>query len=706
VKGPRVSAGVAVAAFGVVACLLGLSDSPGRAERAADGVPAQARFAPNVGQAPEAVRFVGNAGPTSLELSDDAAALTIPAAAGGASTLRFRFLDGAARSPLHAEGRLPGVSNYFLGSDPSRWATRVPGFAAVRQSDVYPGIDVRYRGARDGGFEYDLLAKPGSDPSSIRIGLSNRGRLALDRAGDLLIPSAGGTFRQAKPIAYQSVGGKRRLVPVGYALRGAHEVGFLLGRYDPSRELTIDPVLSWSTYLGGSSYEDGSAVTTDAQGNVYVTGVTYSTDFPTTPGAFQRQFKTIDVFVSKFDPTGSSLIYSTYLGGHDYEESTAIAVDGAGSAYVTGWTESDDFPTTPGAFQRRAKWQDAFLTKLDPSGSSLVYSTRLGGENSRSSSGGSDDYGLGVAVDSSGRAFVFGDTTTRRFPVTDNAFQRTFHGWYDSFVAKFDSSGSALLYSTYIGGTGFDWNLSGGLDARGHAFLVGETTSGDFPATASSFQMQLNGYSDLYVAKFSADGRSLAYATYLGGSGTEGEVLEGGAIALDANGRAVVTGTTRSNDFPVTKGAFQRLAGGGEYDGFVAAFNGSGGALRYSTYLGGSAEDEGLDVAVDDTGRAYALGYTASSADFPTVNALQPTYGGGPYDAYLTVLAPDGKTAVTSTFLGSTGDDEGAGVAVAADGSVLLTGSTDSTTFPTTPGAYQQHNAGEDDAFVSRVVLP
>ena len=473
----------------------------------------------------------------------------------------------------------------------------------------------------------------------------------------------------------------------------------------PSSRAALAPAtaaLGFSTYLGGSDYEQVLATATDSAGNVYVAGDTYSANFPATASAFQTRYAGgVDAFVAKLDPSGTQLLYATFLGGTDYEEATAIAVDTAGSAYVTGWTSSNDFPVTAGAFQRTAKWQDAFVTKLSADGSSLVYSTRLGGADSKFSSGGSDDYGQAIAVDAAGHAFVSGDTTTKKFPVTTGAFQTTFKGLYDVFVTKLDPTGSSLLYSTYVGGSSFDYGLGMAIDPAGDAFVTGETLSSNFP-TVSPFQPTLHGFSDISVSKLDPTGSRLVYSSYLGGSGVEGEVLLGASIAMNRAGEALLTGTTQSSDFPVTAGAFQPRFGGGRYDAFVAKVSASGSVLRYASYLGGGGEDEGIHVAAGSDGTASVVGYTAST-NFPVVSPLQPAFGGGATDGYMASVNPKGTALIFSSYWGGRGDDQAWGVATTPSGGVAVAGYTDSPDFTTTPGVVQPSFGGLDDGFVTTI---
>jgi beta-propeller repeat-containing protein len=401
--------------------------------------------------------------------------------------------------------------------------------------------------------------------------------------------------------------------------------------------------LMYSTYLGGSGPDSGFGIAVDPSGNAYVTGYTGSTDFPTTSGAVQRTKGGFDgspdAFVAKLSADGSSLTYSTYLGGSGFDIGQSIAVDAFGSAYITGFTDSADFPATSGARQTNfggGAW-DAFVTKLSADGSSLKYSTYLGGSGY--------DQGQGIAVDSSGDAYVTGDTCSTDFPTSPGAFDTKcatcncsaeFGFLFDGFVAKLSANGSSLAYSTYLGGSNSDLGLGIVLDPSGNAYVVGETASSDFPTTFGAARTTNSGSFDAFVTKLSADGSSLAYSTYLGGS--DDDLGEG--IAVDTSGNAYVTGETHSTNFPTTIGAEQTTFAGGFFDAFVAKLSGDGSLLTYSTYLGGSGADAGEGIAVGSSGNAYVAGWTASS-DFPiTSGAEQTKFGGGFYDAFVAKISP------------------------------------------------------------------
>ena len=614
-------------------------------------------------------------------------------------------LEGANPAPqIEGLEQLTTRSNYFAGADPAAWHTDIPSYASVRYAQVYPGIDMIYYGDQR-RLEYDFVVAPGSNPDSIQIAFAGVQGFEITRMGDLLLHTAIGDIRQSKPVAYQEANGVREQISVDYVPNGLDRVGFQLGAYDPARPLIIDPVLVFSTYLGGSGFDQGYAIAVDSLDNSYVTGQTAAIDFPTTAGAFQTNYGGGDAFVAKLNPSGTALVYSTYLNG---ASSNGIAVDSAGNAYVTGETGASSFPTTAGSFQTARMGYDTFVTKLNPAGSALVYSARFGGNL--------DDFGRGIALDAAGNAYITGWTVCRStictFP-TVNAFQPDFAGGNnDAFVTKINSSGSFLVYSTYLGGGKVingteDWGEAIAVDAAGSAYVTGYTYAPDFPVTGGAFDTTRAGL-DAFVTKFTPDGKSLVYSTFLGGAGRE----QGQGIAVDVNGNAYVTGLTESFDnpftsayegFPVTPGAFQLK---GSYDAFVSKFNPQGSALVYSTYLGGSAGvDRGWAIALDDASNACVTGDTESS-NFPVSNAIQATYGGGSRDAFVTKLNAMGSGLLYSTFLGGSLTDEGRGIAVNGSSDVYVTGDTSSANFPTANPVQTSNGGGlenHDDAFVAKV---
>jgi hypothetical protein len=662
------------------------------------------RFEANRGQTDPQVDFIARGSGSTVFLTPHGAVLMLRGSVtsmdehgpGQSPKVVVRLQLVGANPQPQAAGfeELPTKVNYLLGSDPARWRSNVPTYARVRYHDMYPGVDLVYHG-NQGQLEYDFIVRPGADPKRIVLAFAGAEHIEVDRSGDLLLHTAGGVIRHRKPVIYQDVDGAHRQIAGGYVLKGAHEVGFKVAAYDRSRPLVIDPVLFYSTYLGGTDNDAGHAIAVDADGNAYVTGRAYSTDFPTTAGAVHTTLAGLnDAFVTKLDPIGSAVVYSTYLGGTGQEKGHGIAVDAAGNAYVTGETTSTDFPTTPGAVRPTPGGRiDAFVTKLDPSGS-LVYSTYLGG--------GGDEKGEGIAVDAAGNAYVTGRTASSRdFPTTPGAFQTILDGRSDAFVAKLNPSGSALVYSTYLGGASDDKGSAIAVDAAGNAYVTGETGSTNFPTTPGAFQTTPSGGTlDAFVAKLDPNGSTLVYSTYLGGSASD----RGFSIALDAlsTPNAYVTGHTASTDFPTTLGAFQATPPGGAHDAFVAKLNPSGSALVYSTYVGGTGDDTSQGIAVDPAGNAYLTGET-TSVDFPTtVGAFQATLA-GLTDAFVTKLDPAGSALVYSTYLGGTGDDAGNGIAVDAAGSAYVTGETFSTDYPTIAGAFDATLGGLQDGFVAKI---
>jgi hypothetical protein len=504
----------------------------------------------------------------------------------------------------------------------------------VAYNGLYAGIDLVTWGQRD-SLKYEFHVAPGADYQQIRIHYDGIKGLSIDAQGVLHVQTALGDLTDAAPMIYQQIGGRQVPVAGQFKLLDADTYTFVItGPYDPTRELVIDPDLAWSTYLGGSGDYGGGGIAVDAADNVYVTGDTSSIDFPTTAGAIDTTFSGSigGVFVAKIDPSGSGLVYWTYLGGNG--QSTGIAVDAAGNAYVTG-TALGGFPTTPGALE--TTWNvgyKVFVTKLNASGSGLVYSTYLGGSG--------NDESFGIAVDASGNAYVTGGTNSIDFPTTAGALDTTYNDGYptgDAFVAKLNASGSALVYSTYLGGSGDDEGNGIAVDAGGNAYVTGWTESSDFPTTVGALDTTYNGGDDAFVAKLNANGSGLVYSTYLGGSGDD----LGCGIAVDEAGNAYVTGSTWSIDFPTTAGALDTTSVGSG-DAFVANLNANGSGLIYSTYLGGSGDDVGSGIAVDAVGDAYVTGITDSN-DFPTTaGSLDTTYQGSDFDgcAFVTMFNSSG----------------------------------------------------------------
>ena len=605
--------------------------------------------------------------------------------------VRVSFDSANPNLVLGGADQLPGIANFFIGSDPSQWHTNVPTYGGVAYRDLYPGIDLSYTGYV-GVLKGTYTVAPGADPALIRWRYTGANSTHIDMTtGNLLIDApVGVTLTEQVPEAWQiGANGVQRTVMAHYALTEDGAAQFTMGEYDHAQPLVIDPGLVYSTYLGGSGYDVGSAIAVDSSGSAYVTGSTTSANFPTTVGAFQTTYGGgDDTFVSKLNAAGSALVYSTYLSDSSPESGHEIAVDSSGSAYIMGDTYNTNFPITAGAFQTTyGGGRDAFVSKLNASGSSLIYSTYLGGS-------GNDEDG-GIAVDSSGSAYVTGFTGSTDFPTTTGAYQTT-NGGGGAFVSKLNAAGSALAYSTYLGGSSLSIGFGIAVDSSGNAYVTG-FTSGNFPTTAGAYQTTAGGNRDVFVSKLNVTGSALVYSTYLGGNKDE----NGNGIAVDSSGSAYVTGNTYSTNFPTTTSAFQTTYNGG--DAFVSKLNAAGSALVYSTYLGGSSYDGGDGIAVDSSGNVYVTGDT-SSTDFPTTTSAFQTTTSGYTDAFVSKLNAAGSALAYSTYLGGGGNERGSGIAVDSSGSVYVTGDTSSTDFPTTTSAFQTaFGSGFQNTFVSKL---
>jgi hypothetical protein len=623
------------------------------------------------------------------------------------AVLRMKLV-GANPSPQVAGlNKLPGKSNYFLGKDRKKWRTNVPIYAKVKYDSVYPGVDLVYYG-NQGQLEYDFVVGPGADPRAIKFAFQGATKVAIDASGDLVAELDGREMRLHKPLVYQPEKRKSKLtqdyIEGRYVLTGDNQVGFRVFAYDSQKALVIDPVLKYSTYLGGSGDDWGSvfnnlrAIAVDPRGNAYVIGTTDSIDFPTAD-AYQKEFAgggggfinpfagfaVGDIFVAKLNAAGNALVYSTYLGGTGDDYGEGIAVDAAGNAYLAGMTDSTDFPTMNAIQAENAGLADMFIAKLNASGSALAYSTYLGGSDS--------DGDPMIALDAGGNLYFEAWTLSTDIP-TANAFQTESAGSVDIWVGKVNAAGDALAYSTYLGGRDFD--ICGSdivVDPAGNNYLNGITCSIDFP-TLNPIQPENAGLCDAFLTKLNAAGNALIYSTYLGGNGDE--ITSG--TAVDAAGNAYVTGGTSSSDFPTVNPI--QAAYAGNFDAFVAKVNRNGTALVYSTYLGGTDFDFGRGIVVDAGRNSYIVGGTLS-IDFPTANPLQAA-NAGDEDVFLTKLNRKGSALVFSTFLGGSSWEEPSGIALGPSGNAYIQGTTASSDFPVVK-AFQPANAGGLDAFVAQI---
>lgn len=662
-------------------------------------------FEANRGQTAEQVKFVSRGPGYTLFLTNDEAVLAlrdhskVHQAAG--TTLRLQFVGANRHATVKGLEELPGKSNYFVGNDPKQWQTGIPAYARVKYHDVYPGVDVNYYGTQQ-QLEFDFVVAPGADPSQIALHLQadpsakaqKQGKLRVDNHGDLVESTRAGELRLRKPTVYQIIANageaEKKLVETKYVLKKNFQVGFEVGSYDKTRELVIDPIVPfYSTYLGGAANDFGLSIAVDPKGNAYITGATASLNFPVPGCVFGCVYNggAFDAFVTELNPAGFP-VYSDYLGGAGTDYGYGIAVDFNGSAYVTGATNSLNFPVPGCIICANRGGFDAFVTEVAPGGAGLIYSTYLGGKG--------NDYGRAIAVDNNGDAYVTGITSSHNFPMFACAFCVFQGGATDAFVTELRPFGVGFVFSTYLGGKGNDYGYGITFDPNERPIVTGSTTSLNFPVVAGCFQCANAGLSDAFITEFNFAGAGLLASTYLGGTGNDYAY----AIAQNTNEGIFITGSTASQNFPVVN-CLQCVFQGGASDAFVTHFNPALTGLVYSTYLGGKGTDSGRGIALDAKLDALVTGYT-SSVNFPVANCFQCVYNGGASDAFVTSLIPPGPGLNFSTYLGGKGNDYGYGIGVNLSFNPLaafVTGSTTSVNFPVL-GCFQCVNGGASDAFV------
>ena len=628
------------------------------------------------------------------------------------TALQFRLL-GANKNPIAVgEDPQPGIVNYFIGNNPAQWHTKVPTYAQVRYKNVYPGIDLIYYGNHR-QLEYDFAVSPGADPSVIRFEIQGASQVALDGEGNLVLSTEGGELHFQSPIVYQESNGRRVAVNGGYAMKDSTHIGFQVANYDSTKPLVIDPVLVYATYLGGSGTDVATGIAVDGSGSVYVTGYTDSANFPlATPNSLPPNKN--DVFVAKLDASGLNLVYADYIGGNSNDFGLGLVLDSSNNVYITGSTTSNNFPTLHAFQAQQPGPYSGFLTKVSADGSSLLYSTYLGGNTF--------DQPTSVAIDSLAHVYVAGYTLSQNFPVA-NAYQPTvsanqggLFGDY-GFLTKFTPDGSSLVYSTYLAGNSnvvqdcgspcwpSPYNIISALavDVNGSAYVTGTTNTYNFPVTPGSYLTSNTTAQDAsigFVSKFSSAG-NLDYSTYFYGSGGDPVGISG--IAVDGSGSAYITGVAESDGtFPVTSTSIcdPGTYGFGCSYAFVTKFDSAASTLLYSTFLGPNNFASPQAIALDANNDAYILANTRSAA-FGTTNGIEP-YSNG-LDILLVEIDPAATTELLATYLGGSGDDEAAGMALDTNGNVYIAGSTDSTDFPTTPGAFQTVSGGNTDAFIAKI---
>jgi hypothetical protein len=653
-------------------------------------------FEPNRGQAAAGVAYLAHGPGYGIALTPDGVSLALPAAAAtqpaAADRVHLHFAGATPDSTLQGTDLLPGTSNYFRAGAQPLHLTDVPTFAAVTQ-DLGAGLSVVYHG-NGPNLQFDFHVSPGTDPAAVRIAYEGARDATVEAQGQLTLHLASGQALVVQaPVLYQTAAdGTRQSVAGGYVVQDDGSIGFHVGPYDPSRELVLDPTLSLSSYLGGSNTDNGNAIAVDGAGDIYLVGGTSSANFPTA-NAYDSTLATGmgDAFLTKVSASGV-ILFSTYLGGVNLtqnEAGLAVAVDAAGSAYLTGQAGSSDFPTTSGAYQTSLSGtSDAFVTKFAPAGNALVFSTLLGGSSTESGRA------IGVAADDS--VFVAGQTASTNFPTASPA-QSSNGGGNDGFVTKLKPDGSGLVFSTYAGGSGTDDLRGLAVDTSGRVVVVGTTASTGL-GTSGAYQTSLSGTQDILVRRYTAAG-ALDWSSYLGGSGTEW----GNAVGLDSSGHVYVAGFTQSSGL-ATSGAYQTALSGGQ-DALVAQLSADGSTLGWLSYLGGGNTEEATGLGVDLSANVYVAGLTNSQSPsgFPTSNAVQSSYGGSTHDAFITAFNAGGASVAWSTYLGGNGDDTAAGLALDLDNNVYVTGSTASGNL-TTVSPFQGTLGGGTDAFLAKLL--
>lgn len=666
-------------------------------------------FEPNLGQAPAGVEYRARGLNYGFSLTRRGAILKLRGPEGPAE-VRFWLRGGLSVAP---RGERPSAAraHYLQGADPAGWLRDVPQYAQVRVPGAAKGVDLLYYG-RDGEVEFDYELKAGVDPGALEICFAG-GELKLDDEGALRIQLPSGELRIPPPVAYQRVRGEKIAVPCAYRLLVGNRAGFELDRFDRSLPLVIDPVLQFATYLGGRGIDQARAVAVDGIGNIYVAGYTESTDFPLSAPGQGFQAGSGDGFVSKLGPDGQTLLFSTYLGGSAQDGVNGLAVTPAGDAFVAGTTASPDFPVVGAVQPLPAARREAFAARLSPDGSSLTWSTFLGGDG--------DDTANDVAVDPAGAAYLCGVTSSANFPATPGAARQVFSGQTDGFITKIDAAGGAISYSSYIGGRNADEAAAVAVDDAGGALVAGRTDSapgalmGDplgFPVVEGSIQTQFQGGSagDGFAVKLSPDGSRFDYATYIGGSGSDSCT----AVILDHAGRAYIGGNTSSDDLltgvetPITpvSGSFA----GGDSDGFVVLLNATGTAATFVTYIGGSGRDtlEGIGLSRDDLPNIYLTGST-NSADFPLVQSIQPALS-GESDVFVLkmhqqITGDSGQLLIDySSLYGGEALDLPAGIAVDGSGNSVVAGVTFSRSLPLLRPLQGPHRKANIDAFIFKLL--
>jgi len=602
--------------------------------------------------------------------------------------IKASFVGANTNPRVVGSGVLDYKCNYFIGNDSKEWRTDITSYTSITYRDIYPGIDLKYYGNVK-HMEYDFIVSPGADPSQICIHYDGANSISVNNNNELVVETKWGSIVERKPLVYQIQDGKS--VPIGcaYSMIGENRFSFELeDSYNSEFALVIDPVLTYSTFLGGSGLDRAYDIASDAQGNAYIVGLTLSSDFPSLNPLQGTYAGNGDAFITKLNSDGNALIYSTFLGGGAADTGISIAIDTDANIYITGRTASSNFPTVNPMQGTIGGSEDSFIAKLNSTGDALIFSTYLGGSN--------NDRASGIVIDFDLNVYVTGWTSSTDFPI-ENPIQGTYGGNNDAYILKLNESGASLIYSTYLGGNSDDRASSIAVDDEGNAYITGNTSSSNFP-THNAYQGTFGGSWDIILAKIDNLGNSLIYSTYLGS--TNGET--GWDIDINADHQAIITGYTKTNTFP-TENPVQSEYGGGDYDAIVTMFNSGGNGIIFSSYLGGGGSDVGRGIAVDENGILCITGDTYST-DFPVVDALQTSSAGGS-DVFVTQIDPVNSIMQFSTYLGGNNNEYGVKITEGLIGNPIICGRTASPDFPTLSAYDYSYNGGPIDAFVANLSL-
>lgn len=603
------------------------------------------------------------------------------------TSLGLDFVNANPQTNIVGRGAQIGISNYLHGSDRSHWVTNVPTYAALEGRQLYRGVDIVWY-ERDSGVEFDLVVAPGADVTTIDLAAIGATAVELDHDGNVAMSAGSRSLTLRAPIAYQATGHGRQLVAASYVLNGPSHIGLKIGEFDRTLPLVIDPVLSYSSYIGGDEFDSVNDIAVDGMGNLYLVGETQSVNFPHSAGlSGDPGDSASDAVVTKISPNGDNLVFSTYLGGNSSDTATSIALDASGNIYVTGTTASSDFPTNNPIFPQLFGIQDSFVAKLNPTGITLIFSTYLGG--------GADDTCTAICVDSTNAVYVTGTTESDDFPTVNPLFGDPGDLDFDAFVTKINAAGSELVFSTYLGGDMADGATSIAVSSSGEIFAAGFTRSTDFPTTNPAFGDPGDGASDGWVARINSTEPLLVFSRYLGGSNSD----QINALAIDSNLNVYVVGGTDSTDFPVVN-PIQVDPADAASDGFITKLGPSGVTTVFSTYVGGSGSDTATDIALGPDNEVFVAGNT-SSTNLPITGAIQITNAGGLSDGFVIKLNPFGTVRLFGTYLGGSDEDQIHAIAVDQSQNAYVGGRTLSTDFPTAEPF--QGDTPLDDGFVAKI---